>query len=457
MLSTVADFIRRHQLFAPGERVLVAVSGGADSTALLHLLVRLVPEWSLSLAAAHLDHGIRPEGRRDAAWLTALCATLDVPLTVERCAVPAVARAAGQGLEEAGREARRSFLRRVAAAQGCTAIALGHQRDDQAETVLHRLLRGSGATGLAAMWPRSGPFVRPLLEIPGATLRAWLAGQGIGWCEDTSNQDPAFTRNRIRHQLLPLLREFNPEVAAALARLGSRLALEEEYWSQQVETALAPLEKTGEAGLTLAVPALRDLHPALRARVLRRALERVRGDLRGVGADHLAALDHLVNLERPQAEACLPGLWAGRRFERLELRRLPPAPVEPFALAVPAPGRYPLPGGLILSVETGSATAEGGPWSAEFSAAGFPWPLQVRSFRPGDRLALPGGGHARVKELLRAARLTREERARLPLVAAGEVLWVPGVKSSARWRPDPAGAAVVRLVLEGWESATKSL
>src|SRR5690606_23896946 len=143
-----------------------ALSGGGDSVALLHLLRELAPEYPFSLYAAHLDHAMRPESRRDADFTIQLCSELAIPLTVERIEVRALAEARRKGLEETAREERREFLRRTAALRGCRVIALGHHRGDQAETFLHRLVRGTALPGLAAMQPRSGPFIRPLLSVP---------------------------------------------------------------------------------------------------------------------------------------------------------------------------------------------------------------------------------------------------------------------------------------------------
>ena len=446
MLDAVAAYIRRYELIAPGDRVLVAVSGGADSLALLHLLARLAGKWRLPLTAAHLDHAIRAESREDASRVAEHCAALDVPLVVERIDVPQLARREGRGLEEAGREARRRFLRRIAADRGCRRIALGHHLDDQAETVLQRLLRGTGPGGLAAMRPRSGPFIRPLLGISGSTLRSWLQAQGLIWSEDSSNLDPTFTRNRIRHQLLPLLREFNPQVESALARLGALLAVEEDCWDEMVAGHLEGIARTVPGGFDISVAGLLALHPALRDRVLRRGLEVVRGGLHGIEACHVAALEDLLE-NGPQADAHLPGAWAGRRYQVLQLRCKPPPSPQPYSLEIPGPGRYFLPGGEVFEVEIIPSALGERRWRVEFAAGQMPWPLTVRSFAAGDRIALPAGGRQKVKEVLRAARLPHEERRRVPLVVADEVLWVAGLRRCAGRRPIP-GEPVLGLSFE---------
>ena len=456
MLDSVSRFIRRHDLIAPGDRVLVAVSGGSDSLALLELLRQLAATWPFELEVAHLDHGLRAASAADAAFVAACCARLGLPLETARVDVRALAREQRGGLEAAARAARRTFLQEVAARRDCRVIALGHQRDDQAETVLERLLRGSAATGLAAMRPQSGPFVRPLLDCSRQQLRDYLVARGLAWREDASNADPTFTRNRIRHRLLPLLGTFNPRIEERLAGLSARLGIEEDFWEELLAAREADLASPVEDGLQLSVAALSELHPALRDRLLHRLLARVRRDRQRLLAVHVEAVGRLLDDGRPQRELHLPGLWVLRRYDRLEIRRQPPTAGGNYVLTVATPGRFPLPGGMFLDVSLQPVAEGEGPWVAEFAAGQVAWPLTVRNFRPGDRIRLAGGGRHRVKELLRAARLPREVRVALPLVIADEVLWVPGLRRCPGRLPQ-AGDEVLRLALSGVDWATNNL
>ena len=212
-------------------KVLAAVSGGADSVALLRGLHELQDEFGLSLSVAHLDHQLRGEvSRQDAQWLTRVCEALGLPLTVGCVDVAEVARRSECGIEEAARDERYRFLEETARATGCTAIALAHTADDQAETVLHHVLRGTGLAGLRGM-PRARDLapgirlVRPLLDIERALVVDYLAHLGQDFREDATNSDEAYTRNRIRRQLLPsLARDYNPNVGEALRRLGQQAA-----------------------------------------------------------------------------------------------------------------------------------------------------------------------------------------------------------------------------------------
>lgn len=203
MLKRLEKTIHDERLINPGTRVLCAVSGGADSVALLLLLNQLSARIPFNLHVAHLNHCLRPESGADAAFVATLCASLRVPLSSESVDVKALSAQRREGLEAAGRFARRRFFERVTQEQKCDAIALAHHADDQAETVLFRLARGSGLTGLAAMRSQSGIYIRPLLGFRKIELIEWLIENRIDWREDVSNLDPAFSRNLIRHQVLP--------------------------------------------------------------------------------------------------------------------------------------------------------------------------------------------------------------------------------------------------------------
>ena len=237
MLSRVAEPIRRYRMFEPGQHIGVAVSGGADSVCLLHVLLELATQWRLRLTVLHLNHGLRgEESREDERFVRGLAARLGLPAIIRAVDVAADAAQSSDNLEQAARRARLSFFREQLAAGDMARIATGHTSNDQAETVLFRFLRGSGGAGLAAIRPvtREG-LVRPLLNARRADVEEFLRARGLCWREDSSNASLQFARNRIRRQLLPqLAKEWNPALAETLHRAADWALAEEEYWDAEI-------------------------------------------------------------------------------------------------------------------------------------------------------------------------------------------------------------------------------
>ncbi len=433
-----------------GSRGLVAVSGGADSVALLHLLHGVAAASQLELHVAHLDHALRPDSPADAAHVYGLCTALSVPLIEKRIDIAMLAKAGKGGIEETAREARRHFLREAALGAGCSWIALAHQRDDQTETFLLRLLRGAGTTGLAGMRQVDPPFVRPLLEFSRAELVDWLAGEGIAWREDASNQDTAFARNRVRHELLPLLESYNPAIRVRLAELCRQMAIDDDDWSVRVEAELVRTAELTENECRLPCAELAGQSPAMAARMVRAALKHVRGDLRRLDADHVRAILALASGAKPQSELHLPGAWVGRRYGVLRLRRQPPRLATVEAFEISGPVVYPLGDGRFLSVSLADDPREDGINVVEFCARQVGFPLQVRSPRPGDRLQPTGmTGTRKLQDLFVDLKLPLEDRAAALLVfGADRLLWVVGIRRCEGLRPAATGP-VLRLELAG--------
>ncbi|MEA3545829.1 MAG: tRNA lysidine(34) synthetase TilS, partial [Thermodesulfobacteriota bacterium] len=294
-------------------RFLVAVSGGVDSVVLLHLLWSLKETLNLSLEIAHLDHQIRPESVNDADFVRGLCVQWNLPCYIETCQVSVLAERSKLSLEMAGRQARREFLQRIAEQTDTQRIVLAHHQDDQVETFMLRLLRGSGQSGLAAMRIHQGTWWRPLLSCSREQILEHARQHNLDWVEDESNSDPTFLRNRLRGLLLPQLRKINPRFDPHIAGLTQQFQLEEDYWQGQVEQKLPDLVVSRGDGLRLNRPLLLAQHPALRLRLLREGLRQVRGDLQRIEAAHLRAVEGLLLRRRSQVQLDLPGCWVARR------------------------------------------------------------------------------------------------------------------------------------------------
>jgi tRNA(Ile)-lysidine synthase len=420
-----------------GETVVVGLSGGADSMALTHALATLAPRLSFSVLAVHLDHGLRADSEADAAFCRDSCARFGIAFGTARADVRARAEREGGGIEEAGRKERHAYLRRVKDAVGAAAIALGHTRDDQAETFLMRLLRGSGSAGLSAMRAHRGDLIRPLLGVGRRDVLAYLAENGLDWREDPSNADPAFLRNRVRHELLPYLEgRFNPAIRETLARTAGLLADEADVLEAEAETLFARASRSVGASVRLDRAPLMAAPPAVARRTLRRALA-TSGGLRGVSASHVETI-LAVSRSRTASGRRLP-LPGGRealfRFDEIALGPRS-SPARPFSRALPVPGRVEVPGGITIVTRTAdpeTASKETGEWSAIVAVprtAG----LVVRSRRVGDRVRVRGREMS-LKRFLMAERVPADVRGGLPLVASGAtVLWVPGLPSAAPTR-----------------------
>lgn len=456
MERAVRTAIAEHGLFERGDRVVVAVSGGMDSVVLLDLLAGL-DALRLGLTVAHLNHQLRGEASDgDERFVKELATRYGLPVATRRVDVSALARERRLSLEEAGREARYAFFADVVRESGARCAALAHHRDDQAETVLMRLLRGAGGTGLAGMrWKSAGGrIVRPLLDVGREEIAAWAVRRGLSWHEDATNADPRFLRNRLRHEVLPLLARLNPSVAEHLAVTARTLAADEELLDHLVDGAFGRLGTTGTDGVTLDAAGVALEARALRMRVYRRAIALAKGDLARIATVHLEAVDRLVISPRPNATLDLPaGVTVYRSYGAVRIAAAPPSPqTDAWELEVPGPGRYPLPGGgtLFVSFSLPPATWTDQPPTVAYLdpvRGAFPW--RVRPFRPGDRLTPLGmAGTKKVKDLFIDEKVPLRDRRRLPLLfGATGLLWVCGVRLAEGARITSPHLPVIRAEL----------
>jgi len=443
----------RTSLFRPGQRIAVAVSGGADSVALLRRMLEERDQLGLVLSVAHVHHGIRGVAAdEDAAFAAGLAAAHDLQFHLHRTDAPAAAAALHETLEEAARNLRYAFFRQLMADGQTEAVVTAHTLDDQAETVLHKLLRGAWTEGLSGIHSvlaaEPGSILRPFLENSHAGIEAWLLWLQQPWREDASNQDMAHTRNRIRSQLLPLLRTFNPQIAPQLARLASISADEEAYWQGELRRLLPALLLLGrptrgdgrtastrpeEETVGIERARLGELHPAVARRVLRAAARRLGARLSFEHTEQLLAMAGLASEQNSQEPSRaskfeLPGgIMTERSLREIRLTRS-------ASLASPAPG--PLYAFLIpgeIRAPEYAVHLRGERAAVPASRDGLACAATLRSWRAGDRVTLRHSrGPKKVTEVLDRLHVLGGARENWPVVeAGGKIVWMRGVEVDA--------------------------
>jgi tRNA(Ile)-lysidine synthase len=454
LLQRIAGTIEKYGMLRPGQSVGVAVSGGADSVCLLHCLLLLAPRWDLRLRVLHLNHNLRgEESRQDADFVRRLAEERKLPVTVGQVDLSGCA----QNLEQAARQARLGFFGEAISYGAVDRVALGHTRSDQAETVLFRFLRGSGTAGLAGIRPltRDG-LIRPLLEIDRADVEAFLRARSLQWREDSSNASERFARNRIRHRLLPLLaREWNPAIAEILSHTAAWAQAEESYWEEELDRLSPGRLFHKDGAVLLHAPSLDALPPAAARRLIRRAIERARGDLRGIDFRHVEGVLQLALRPRGHGHAPVPGLDVVRSFEWL---RLAPAPAAsalvPFRILVSVPGMVQPPGpGPAISLELIEKPETFGPPNSVYnSGMGLDWSglsssLELRSWMPGDQYQpLGSSGIEKIKTLFQRARIPVWERRGWPILWDGDaIVWARRFGPSALVAASANSAVILQV------------
>lgn len=467
VMASVRETISCFDMIHSGESVLLGVSGGPDSLALLHLFKELAPEFSLKLAVAHLNHGLRKEADAEADFVASICRDMGVVCHVVKKDVGLHRRYNKVSVEEAGRQVRYAFFRSIAAQNGYDKIALGHHAGDNAELLLMFLLRGSGLGGLSGIPPVRGEMIiRPLIRLSRKDIADYLAAAEVRYITDLSNQDNRHLRNRIRNKLIPLLQQsYNPRIITALNR-STEILRDEDHWMAAMTDShfSEALVSMGEKECRLSAERLTSLPVAARRRVIRKAVAEVKGDLRRLTFDHVEAVLRLIETHRPQHAVALPGGLSFRKSgDNLGLSAVlrqadgrPAAcnriPRPTYHYRVSKPQSPPCAPVIIDLEEIGwrmtfsvieralGAVHKTGQAVALFDMDSLVFPLELRNVQPGDRFTPYGcQGTQKVKKYFVDHKVPRDRRWGCPvLISNGRIAWLVGhrIADTCKVTPD---------------------
>jgi tRNA(Ile)-lysidine synthase len=454
----VRETIAKYEIFTPGVKVVVGVSGGPDSLCLLHLLHHFRGELGIILHVAHLHHALRgEEADEDARFVENLAISWGLPSTVEKRDVPAYAKREKLAIEEAARQVRYTFLAKVARGVGASSVAVGHNADDQVETIIMHWLRGAGTAGLRGMrpvqrWPLPSVdlrLVRPLLEIPRGEIEAYCQEHHLTPRYDRSNLDTTYYRNRIRHELLPLLEKYNPNIREVLRRAALIIADDHDYLAREGQKAWEKVVREMDGTLVFDLKAWDELHSSLQRQLLRQAIRNLRSDLRNIDWVHIEEARRALGEKPAGTEVTLPrGLSLFRSYETFVIGDTLPIPEMPLIdeeMGIAVPGRTALPDGSweviceLLAADQGKEEALNNedPWQGYLDLDQAGQDLILRRRKPGDRFQPLGmGGRSKpLREFMIDAKIPHHIRDRLPLVVSPQnIVWVAGHRVDERAR-----------------------
>ncbi|MFC1490497.1 tRNA lysidine(34) synthetase TilS [Candidatus Latescibacterota bacterium] len=441
----------KHNMFSGGT-ALVALSGGGDSIALLHILSKISGELGITVEAAHLNHSLRgKESERDESFCRGICDKLAINLIVERLE-PGEILHSKSSIETAARDSRMAFLQRIAALRNAERIVTGHTSDDLAETLLQRILRGTGPAGLSGILPvRDGKWVRPLLSSSRDEIRDYLMDNGIKFCEDSSNNDTDFFRNRIRHELIPLLRErFSPNIRGVLGRLAEISRAQEDYLNKvTAESVNECIIHADDFKILLDKSKFMDYHISLKQRIIRHCLSLLEGE--GRDAD-MGEIEHIIGLF--DEVSAVADITSRIRFENIKQYAsfsINAEPYKPQPVKIPGETLIPNGGGSIRVDETAHNTVYNGIMSVSAKREDVEkyGSLTVGTIMPGDLITPYADGsddvnkkngnskERKIRDIFSSFSIPQTLRNYMPIVRSGAVpIWIPGILSSECLRYD---------------------
>jgi len=450
MQEKVINYLEQWNMLTSHMTVLVGFSGGADSTALLEFLWEYGKEHEITVRAVHVNHGIRgEEAWRDQSFCRQFCAERGIPFKAVFEDVPAAAMQEGISTEEAGRRVRYALFEKYLAEGLADRVALAHHQNDQAETMLFRLMRGTGLRGLRGMEPVRGAYIRPFLCVTRQEIEAWLLKKGISWVEDGSNQELAYTRNQIRHLVLSPMEQIRPGAAARMAETAERLLELEDFLNQEMAEAMEWCVSFENGQCQIRLEAFQRLHPALQKSLILHCLEQLLGDPHGLEAVHVQQVCALAGGRRGSRVMLPQKACAVLGYEELILKKdYGTEKTEEQVECIP-PGEYEFLGEIFsFSVEKREKNEEipVNRYTKWFDYDKIKHKIVLRTRQQGDYLSNAPGSHKKLKDYLIDCKIPREERDRCILLADGShIIWVVGMRISEEYKVTEQTRRILRV------------
>jgi len=442
-IKQVRNTITKYNMIRRGDLIVVAVSGGPDSVCLLNVLHELKDKLGIELVVAHFNHGLRPgEDEAETRFVESLALSYNLPFEEKR--VNLSIKAGNSSFEEMARHARYVFLEEVKERLAAQKIAVGHNLNDQAETVLMRLLRGSGPSGLAGIPPcRDKGIIRPLIEISRDKIESYLDGRGLTYVTDSSNLETRYLRNKIRLDLLPRLEKYQPRIVELLGQTAEIMRNDEAWFEIKAADWVKTKAKIKiDSEIHFPLSSFIKLPYALKNRVVRYAIKMTGGNLRGVSLRHIEAINQVAIGKKPQAQINLPnGLTVKRVYNKMVFITAENKEPEGFNYSLDGPGTFYLKAlGCTISLKEVEDRALPekfkSPWTAFLNADQIQYPLNVRNFRPGDRFVPLGMiGHKKLKDFFIDLKISSKARNHIPiLIYEKTIIWVCGLRIDDRFK-----------------------
>lgn len=457
LLDSVKQTIEREHLVDKGDRILVALSGGADSVCLLHCLKKLEEQYDVKIYAAHLNHKIRGiDAQRDAMYAAKLCDSMDITFFVKAVDVPSYAKEHKLTMEEAARKVRYEMLFEIKDRIRADKIAVAHNLDDQVETVMMRLLRGSGTHGLKGMdYKREDGIIRPLMDVMKADIISYCEVNRLQPCIDKTNFESEYTRNNIRLNLIPYIeKEFSPTIKTMLSRMANILREDNSFLEEQSQRVFFRDADIAQEHVKLQVDDLKMLHPAIVKRVLRLAIKQIMLSLEGIENVHIEDILSLISSEKTRAMLNLPkGLIVYKRPEGIFFTRKPIQQELTSYQYVLTPGENIYISEVQMKVESKLLTKEKcmalpiGNMMKAFDIDKIKGDLVIRNRQDGDKMRPMGlGGTKKLKDIFIDLKIPREKRDSIPIVCDEQgILWIVGYKISEDYKIDENTQNVLRI------------